>query len=357
MARRPVPRPLARSGRASRWVPWSEATRSALYGHGGFYHRPEGPAGHFRTSVHASPLFAGAVLALLERVDAALGHPARLDLVDVGAGRAELLQQVAGRLADAHGGSGLGDRVRLHSVDLAERPVGLPDEIRWSTDIPEHLVGLLVANEWLDTIPVDVVEAGPDGPRRLLVDPATGEESPGGPIGLRDAAWLSRWWPLDGVPEGWRAEVGFPRDVAWAGAVSALERGLAIAVDYGHLLADRSAGTYAGGTLAGYRDGRRVPPVPDGSSDITAHVALDACAAAGVAAGATSTRLLRQREALVDLVPPEPTGTRDRLEHRAGLAELADPDGLGAFTWLMQCVGPGDWRYLPGPDPGGPISR
>ena len=49
----------------ARFVTWSEATTRALYGLGGFFHRPEGPAGHFRTSVHASPLFAGAVLALL----------------------------------------------------------------------------------------------------------------------------------------------------------------------------------------------------------------------------------------------------------------------------------------------------
>lgn len=62
---------------------------AALYGPDGFYVRPggPGPAGHFRTSVHASPLYAGAVARLLQRVDAELGHPQGLDLVDVGAGR------------------------------------------------------------------------------------------------------------------------------------------------------------------------------------------------------------------------------------------------------------------------------
>src|SRR6202034_4919318 len=70
------------------------ATQDALYGRDGFYARGERPAAHFRTSVHASPRYAGAVLALLSHADAALGHPERLDLVDIGAGQGELLGQV-----------------------------------------------------------------------------------------------------------------------------------------------------------------------------------------------------------------------------------------------------------------------
>ena len=68
------------------WSTWRAATERALYGHDddpggarngegeGFFVR-EGPAAHFRTSVHASPLFAGAVARLLCRVDEALGRP------------------------------------------------------------------------------------------------------------------------------------------------------------------------------------------------------------------------------------------------------------------------------------------
>src|SRR4029079_7183119 len=96
-------------------VTWSDAVRQALYGHGGFFHRPEGPAGHFRTSVHASPLFAGAVLRLIVEVDRLLGAPAPLDLVDVGAGRGELLTAVR-ELAAA---TPVANRLRLHAVELA----------------------------------------------------------------------------------------------------------------------------------------------------------------------------------------------------------------------------------------------
>ncbi len=58
--------------------------REALYGSGGFYARGERPAAHFRTSVHASARYAAAMLALLREVDAALGQPPRLDLVERG---------------------------------------------------------------------------------------------------------------------------------------------------------------------------------------------------------------------------------------------------------------------------------
>src|SRR5688500_11292807 len=70
--------------------PWSEAMQDALYGADGFFLR-NAPAGHFRTSVTASPVFATAVRRLAGQVDDALGRPDPFDVVDVGAGRGELL--------------------------------------------------------------------------------------------------------------------------------------------------------------------------------------------------------------------------------------------------------------------------
>ena len=332
---------------ADRFVPWSAAMQHALYGHGGFYHRPEGPRGHFRTSVHASSSFAGAVARLLVEVDGALGHPARVDLVDVGAGRGELLRDVLSLLGTT---GSLADRVRLTGVELAARPDGLPATVRWLADLPEEVVGLLVANEWLDDVPFDVVEVGADGPLVVLVDPVTGHETPGGPVGVQDAAWLARWWPLDGAPVGDRAEVGRLRDQAWASGVASLRNGVAVAVDYGHLRAERVARQRAAGTLAAHRDGRVVAAVPDGSCDVTAHVAVVACAAAGVLAGARVTRLLRLRTALrllgvdgrpppVELARTDPLTYAGALAGASEAAELLDPDGLGGFWWVVQSVG------------------
>ena len=128
--------------------------------------------------------------------------------------------------------------------------------------------------------------------------------------------------------------------------IGRLEGGLALAADYAHSRACRPLA----GTLAGFRDGRAVRPIPDGSRDITAHVALDACAAAGIAAGATQTLLTTQRAALRALGltgrrPPlsqadrDPAGYLTALRLAAEEAELTDPAGLGGFGWLIQAAG------------------
>ena len=117
-------------------------------------------------------------------------------------------------------------------------------------------------------------------------------------------------------------------------------------------------------------------PIPDGSRDITAHVALDACAAAGTAAGATQTLLTTQRLALRALGltgrrPPlsqadrDPAGYLTALREAAEEAELTDPAGLGGFGWLIQAVGvplPAALEDLgpledPGPRPGAARGR
>jgi SAM-dependent MidA family methyltransferase len=177
----------------------------------------------------------------------------------------------------------------------------------------------------------------------VLVDPATGHERLGEQLTGRDRAWLDTWWPIQSP--GDRAEIGWPRDAAWAEAVSSLRRGIAVAADYEH----RSAARPAGGSLAGYRDGHRVPPVPDGSCDITSHVALDACADAGRRAGARWTVHTTQRETLralgiarpsppYDVARSDPARYLAELSRGSQVAELTRAGGLGDFGWLVQGV-------------------
>ncbi|MGW5866363.1 SAM-dependent methyltransferase [Streptomyces sp. NPDC055239] len=306
---------------------------AALYGPDGFYLRPEGPAGHFRTSVHASALFAGALARLLCRVDEALGHPEELAFVDLGAGRGELTAGVLAALpADVTA------RARAFAVERAERPEGLDPRIEWCGRAPDGVTGLLFANEWLDNVPLDVVEVAPDGVVRRVLVRDDGTESLGGPVEGPDAEWLARWWPLAPEP-GLRAEIGRPRDEAWASASATLARGLAVAVDYAH---DR-AGRPPFGTLTGFRAGRETSPVPDGTCDITAHVALDACALPGAAR-------LTQRAALhalgvsggrppLSLASSDPVAYVQALTRAGEAAELTAPGGLGDFGWLTQPMG------------------
>ena len=318
--------------------PWQEAWQDALYGPHGFYRRPEGPAGHFRTASHV-PLFAEAIARLATDVCRGLGDPPEFAVVDVGAGRGELV-------------TGLIDLVPDHwlllAIDVVERPDHLDPRVTWSTERPEVVTGLVVAHELLDVIPCTVVEVDEHGQRRqVVVDPSTGEESLGGPADIADQAWLDRWWPV--AEPGERAEVGRSRDELWQHLVGGLAGGAALAVDYAHGADDRGAGRWSRGTLVGHRRGRIVPAVPDGSCDLTAHVALDACAAAtqGVV---DATFLSQQREALRALgidsaLPPPETAAQDPRAYgvalqRAGQArELTEPLGWGAFGWLLQLKG------------------
>jgi SAM-dependent MidA family methyltransferase len=94
------------------------------------------------------------------------------------------------------------------------------------------------------------------------------------------------------------------------------------------------------GSLAAYRHGRRVEVVPDGSCDITAHVAVDSLP------GTVTT----QRDALLALGvdasrPPlehakaEPGRYLAALAQAGEAAELTDPAGLGGFFWVVTATG------------------
>ncbi|MFB7369149.1 SAM-dependent methyltransferase [Streptomyces sp. NPDC056222] len=311
------------------WQGWREATEQALYGPEGFFRRPEGPAGHFRTSVHASPLFAGAVARLLAEVAEELGTD-ELAFVDVGAGRGELLTGVLAAVP-----SGLS--VRAYGVERADRPTGLDPRVEWTDRVPEGVRGLLFANEWLDNVPVEVAAVDEAGTVRYVeVRAADGAERLGKVVEGPDAEWLERWWPL--AEPGERAEIGRSRDEAWAAAVGALAAGTAVAVDYGHVRESRPPF----GTLTGFRAGREVTAVPDGSCDVTAHVAMDACASAG-------GEVVTQREALrrlgvrgerppLSLASSDPGAYVRALASAGEAAELTARGGLGDFLWLTRRV-------------------
>ncbi|MET9927934.1 MULTISPECIES: SAM-dependent methyltransferase [unclassified Streptomyces] len=322
------------------WRGWREAARTALYGDEGFYRSPvrspQGPAGHFRTSVHASPLFARAVAGLLASTARELSTRT-VALVDVGAGRGELLTGVLGAVPE-------GLEVIPYGVEVAARPPELDPRVVWCAEVPSDVTGVLFANEWLDNVPVEVAEVDGDGTARYVqVRTSDGAERLGAPVTGADAEWLERWWPLSAPGE--RAEIGRPRDAAWAGAVGSLAAGLAVAVDYAHVRDARPPF----GTLTGFRDGREVRPVPDGSCDLTAHVALDACAAA-VARGVAE--LTDQRTALgrlgvsgerpaLSLAAADPAAYVRGLSSAGEAAELTARGGLGDFGWLLHRVGPG----------------
>lgn len=310
-------------------VTWEQAWQEALYGPRGFYRSPGGPAAHFATATH------GPTGTLLAQALARLSQQQGLThVVDVGAGRGELLAQL--HLADPS--------LRLTGVDVVARPSDLPDQVEWllspgGAQLPDglrHLTeALVVGHEWLDVVPCPIAEVDSKGVlRQRLVDRA-GIESWGGPLAGDELAWSQDRWPAR--DPGQRVEIGLTRDRAWANVLQRIDSGLAVAVDYGHRRGERPHD----GTLTAYRSGRQVEPVPDGTCDLTAHVAMDTL---------DHTALLDQRTVLRSLgisgAPPahdlarsDPTGYLRELERAGAAAALTAPGGFGDFLWAFRTVG------------------
>ena len=323
----PLPTPKARS--------WFDAWLESAYGADGFWRR-HWPEEHFRTAATTSPLLAEALAAVADR----LSVPA---VVDVGAGRGELLGTLAG----------LRPQLRLAGIDLRPRPESLPSQVLWAEDLWDvryagwttgqaeaQLAGddpvLVVAIEWLDDLPCPVVHREADGWHEIVVD-EDGTERPGPRLDDSELDWADRWWPT-----GRRAEIGLTRDRAWAALAAVVRRrgGGLLLIDYGHERDSRPAE----GSLTAYRDGRTVPPMPSTEINLTAAVSLDAVRAAGEAAGLRTVLDARQDEALSRLLAgerPDADPLAD-LARRSERAVLGSAYGLGNHRWLIQLAEPAE---------------
>jgi len=306
--------------KAASTASWSAAWADSQFGEAGFYrtHRAED---EFRTSVHVDRQLARALAERITR-ERQRSQVSDFAVIDIGAGDGSLLLHLRGLLPPD---------ITYLAVDLRPPPPGLPDDIAWiqrcindgSADITgrdSEWNGVLIAHEFLDDVPCDVLELDEElVPRVVLVDPETGGEEIGPAIDdtaarrfiddpTGSAHWLERWWPATRPLA--RREVGLARDRMWARLRRVLS-GTAIAIDYSHRLPERRRGVWDGGTLQGFKKGRPHRPIPDGSMNLTAHVALDACASSGGA-------LMHQSSIL------------------SGLAGF--PASYGSYEWLIEPV-------------------
>jgi SAM-dependent MidA family methyltransferase len=310
-------------------VPWEQAWQDALYGTRGFYRAAAGPAAHFTTATH------GAMGALLAEALVRLARENGLThVVDVGAGRGELLAHLYAAEPT----------LRLTGLDVVARPDTLPPSISWlrspgGAALPaelDHLAhALVVAHEWLDVVPCPIAEVDSAGVLRHRLVDTSGIESWGEPVAGDQLAWCRTHWPA--TDPGQRVEIGESRSLAWAELLTRVASGLVIAVDYGHRSGDRPHG----GTLTAYRAGRRLHPAPDGTRDLTAHVAMDTL---------DHDELIDQRTALRGLgiegaVPDHALARRDphsylrALERAGAAAALRAHGGFGDFLWALKRVG------------------
>jgi SAM-dependent MidA family methyltransferase len=321
----------------------------------GYYTRPEARptrAGDFLTAPELHPVFGRMVGRQLTEMWERLDRPSSFVLREHGAGAGTLgLAVIQGLRTDR---SALADHLRYEPVEsnphrLAElrarfAAAGLDD--RLGEPDPEPIVGVVLANELLDALPVHRIEVRGG----TLVETRVGWRDGGfvDIVGPPSTSALGGRLADDGVTlaEGQRGEICLALDPWVAEAAASLERGYLVVIDYGHPAAELYAPRRRAGTLLAYR-GHRVsddPYAAVGRQDLTAHVDLTALDRAATSSGlaplgsTTQGRFLASL-GMADVLAEAAHRTVDELgpylELRASVVRLLDPRALGGFRVVV----------------------
>ena len=344
-------------------IPFADFMALALGHPGGGYYtsaasRPT-RGGDFLTAAELHPIFGAALARQVAEAWERVGRPEPFVLLEYGAGAGTLgLAIAAGLRAD---GSPLAGRLRYAPVELNEhrlRELGARaaaaglrvDDVAGLDGHPA--AGVVLANEFVDALPVHAIEIHEGRPREVhvgvgcdgafeevlgeLAGPAVAER-----LAALDAAGVE-------LVDGQRLELR-PAVEPWAAEVGRrLAAGLVLVLDYGAPARDLYGPRRRAGTLMTYRghvaDGAPDAPFHDvGVRDITAHVDTTALATALEAAGLELLGETSQAELLVGCGLEEllqraqaaATGAADALELRSSVMRLLDPRHLGSFRAVM----------------------
>lgn len=346
---------------------------------GGYYTGPRARPtrdGDFLTAPELHPIFGAALGRQLTEVWERLGRPDPFTLVEYGAGAGTLALAIHGGLRadrsllaealvyapielNAHRRAELDERAAAVGLRIVGAPVGAApsvgaDRLGGAERIvrAERIAGAVLANEFLDALPVHAVEirAGQAAEvhvgltasgafMELLLPPSTPA------IGARLASLATGGIVLG---EGQRAELCLALD-GWAADVARqLSAGLVLAIDYGAPARELYGPRRRAGTLMTYRghaaDGAPGAPYRDiGERDITAH--LDTTTLATLLAergfdilGETTQAELLAGCGLEDLLERERDRATDMtalLLLRSAVMRLLDPRHLGGFRAVL----------------------
>lgn len=333
-------------------MPFDRFMELALYDPDGGYYTTgalrSGRSGDFLTSPEVSPLFGSTIARFVATERERLGEP--FTVVECGAGGGSLLRPLLEALP------GVAARAVEVSPAARERLAAIPEvEVVDRLDrVPGGLRGVVIANELLDNLPAAVAIRRDTAWMEEMVTLGEGGLVPVEvPARPEVADWADRH--AGRVPEGARVEVQLAAGAWVEQALSLLEAGTVVAIDYG----DDAAGLLSRrteGTVRTYR-GHHLGPDPlldPGSADITVDVDFGALADRARGCGA-DVEVITQREFLerwglvevaADLRRDELEAARsgdamERLRLRSRLTEaetLLHPRGLGDFRVLVARV-------------------
>ncbi|MBI2833847.1 MAG: SAM-dependent methyltransferase [Acidobacteria bacterium] len=356
--------------RATGPLTFAEFTQVSLYHPQlGYYARSaqrSGIHGDFFTSVDVGPVFGELLAAQLLEMSRLLRQAGAeyVDLVEAGAGNGRLSADILGFLRRTSPGEC--ERIRLHLVEASDSARRAQAQVLGSHSkqvvcsserLPEHIHGVVFANELLDAMPAHLVLMREDGLRELVVDLAGSRLVPreATPSRPEIAETLARTGARLGI--GWRAEVSIAAIEWMRDAAASLDRGFLLIIDYGHEAPDRYSAGHASGTLRSYRRHMVDPPPArpnasgpaddleavlnePGERDLTAHVDFTAVGLAAEGAGLQLLGFTDQTYFLLGLGLAQYLGESSSasvsdLRRRLALKTLMLPGGLGSTHKVM----------------------
>ncbi|HTS16275.1 MAG TPA: SAM-dependent methyltransferase [Verrucomicrobiae bacterium] len=313
-----------------------------------------GKSGDYFTSVSVGPLFGRILAKQFLKFREELGNPAEFEVVEFGGHRGQLKEDV---LAAA--------------PDLKYRVVEVGDPL------PHSIVGCVFSNEFLDALPVHVVQVKDGKWQEVYVQtnpspepsprkgrtkrdagattgsplPAGGEDQGEGAsfeevLGPLSTPRLAEY--LSDLPvqhmEGYRTEVNL-RALDWLEDVAnRLRRGWIVTIDYGWEQHEYFAPHHRDGTLLCYHQHTKSanPYAHIGEQDITAHVEFTSLIEFGKKLGLETVTFTDQSHYLLQIGEAEITEIVERTagqpsKERAAIKQLIHPEMMGTtFRVLVQ---------------------
>jgi SAM-dependent MidA family methyltransferase len=277
-----------------------------------------GKKADYFTSVSVGPLFGRLLTRQFLKFREELGNPAEFEVIEFG----------------GHGG-------QLRADVLAAAP-GLRYRIIETGDpLPDTIIGCVFSNEFLDALPVHLVQAK-DGTWQEVYVVADFQEALG-PLSTPRLADYLRDLPVEHM-EGYRTEVNL-RALDWLEDVAhRLKRGWIVTIDYGYERHEYFSPHHRDGTLLCYHQHTKSanPYVNIGEQDITAHVEFTSLIEHGKKLGLEAVLFTDQAHYLLQIGESEIAEIVERTagqpsKERAAIHQLIHPEMMGrAFKVLVQ---------------------
>ena len=247
-----------------------------------------GAGGDFVTAPEISPLFGRTMAGQVAEILAHVGG----EVLELGAGSGALALSI---LEELQARNRLPERYRILEVSpelrqrqqrlLLQRLPGLADRLEWIASLPKRFIGVAVANEVLDALPVHLLSWRREAVYERGVTWKGGgfawEERSLAPGALREAATQLQ------IEVPYQSELSMAVPALVRTLAGVLERGVLLCVDYGFGRRERYHPQRNRGTLmCHYRHRAHDNPfLFPGLQDITAHVDFTSVAEAGIESG------------------------------------------------------------------------